>query len=289
MILITGSGGQLGQSLRQLAPQFPDLELIFMNSGQLDITDRQAVIRFFEDHQLTACINCAAYTAVDKAESEPELARSVNVLGTQYLAEGCSLRQIPFIHFSSDYVYHNNLNRPLIETDRVQPKGVYARTKLYGEREAFRRHQMSMVIRTSWVYAPFGHNFVLTMKRLGAERPELNVVFDQIGAPTFAPDLAQAVLGILRQVHTGQSKPETLAGIWHYANEGVTSWYDFACRIMSICDLPCKINPILSAQYPTPAQRPHFSVLNKAKIKHTFGLEIPHWADSLKVCLSQLE
>lgn len=263
--------------------------MIFSDVADLDITNRDAVRRFFAENDLSGCINCAAYTAVDKAETDQEIAKAVNVQGTQHLAEGCSNKGIPFVHISTDYVYHNQVNRPLIETDRVQPKGVYAKTKLDGERVAFRKYPNTMVIRTSWVYAPFGHNFVRTMLRLGAERPELNVVYDQIGTPTYAPDLAEAILRVLQQWKSGEKPIEALQGVWHYANEGVTSWYDFARAIFEMRNLPCKVNPILSAQYPTPAQRPHFSVLDKAKIKAAFGLEIPHWRDSLAKCLEQME
>jgi dTDP-4-dehydrorhamnose reductase len=288
MILVTGANGQVGQCLRQLAPQFPELSLIFLGSADLDITNREAVRQFFQLNELTGCINCAAYTAVDKAETNQPLAEAINVQGTQLLAEGCSKRNIPFIHFSSDYVYHNSTNRPLVESDKVQPKGVYARTKLKGDRVALRKYPNSMIIRTSWVYAPFGNNFVRTMLRLGAERPELNVVFDQIGTPTYAPDMAKAVLFLLQQVQRGELSTEALAGIWHYSNEGVTSWYDFALAIFELNKLPCKVNPILSVQYPTPAQRPSFSVLDKSKFKTAFGIDIPHWRDSLKVCLAEL-
>lgn len=288
MILVTGAGGQVGQSLRQLSAEFPELPMLFQDSASLDVTSRKAVLRFFGEHPLTGCINCAAYTAVDKAESEPERAKAVNVQGTQHLAEGCSRLDIPLVHFSTDYVYHNSANRPLVETDRVNPHGVYARTKLAGERAAFRQHPNTMVVRTSWVYAPFGHNFVRTMLRLGSERPELQVVYDQVGTPTYAPDLAKAVLTILRQLQEGQIRPEHLKGVWHYANEGVTSWYDFAQAIFDMRDLPCKVNPILSLQYPTPAERPLYSVLNKAKIKSAFGLHIPHWRESLAVCLAAM-
>jgi dTDP-4-dehydrorhamnose reductase len=289
MILVTGANGQVGQCIRQLAPQFPELSLIFMGSADLDITNREAVRQIFQQNELTGCINCAAYTAVDKAETNQPLAEAINVQGTQWLAEGCSVRNIPFIHFSSDYVYHNAVNRPLVETDKVQPKGVYARTKLRGERVALRKYPNSMIIRTSWVYAPFGNNFVHTMLRLGAERPALNVVFDQIGTPTYAPDLAAAVLSLLRQHQRNDLTVENLAGIWHYSNEGVTSWYDFALAIFELANLPCKVNPILSVQYPTPAQRPAFSVLDKSKIKNAFGLDIPHWRQSLQACLAALE
>jgi dTDP-4-dehydrorhamnose reductase len=192
---------------------------------------------------------------------------------------------MPFIHLSTDYVYHNRHNTPLQEHDPVNPKSVYARTKLAGERAAQKAHPQAMMLRTSWVYAPTGNNFVKTMLRLGKERPALNVVFDQIGTPTYAPDLAEAILHILEKLENKEVAPEQLAGIWHYSNEGVASWYDFAVAVMEIAGLPCIVRPIETKDYPTPAQRPPFSVLNKGKIKSAFGLEIPHWRESLRVCL----
>ncbi len=280
-ILITGANGQLGTCFRALTHS--SHHFIFATSADLDITNRAAVNRFFEQHQIDWCINCAAYTAVDKAETEPEAARKINVTGTVNLAKACAKKNIPLIHFSTDYVYHSRQNTPYKETDPVSPKGVYARTKLAGERAALKVYpQGVMVIRTSWVYAPHGNNFVKTMLRLGAERPVLNVVFDQTGTPTYAPDLAEAVMTIIHKCEQQPDLTPAIAGIWHYSNEGTTSWYDFAVAIMDIRQLPCKVQPIESSQYPTPAKRPAFSVLNKHKIKDVFGLEIPHWQESLK-------
>jgi dTDP-4-dehydrorhamnose reductase len=226
---------------------------------------------------------------VDKAESEPAQARRTNALAPRYLAEACAEVGATLIHFSTDYVYHGRHNVPLVETDAVHPAGVYARTKLAGERAALRAHPTGvMVWRTSWVYAAHGHNFVKTMLRLGAERPTLSVVFDQIGTPTYAPDLAAAVLQVLDCVQVGSKTPADLVGIWHYSNEGVTSWYDFAQAIFDLQKIPCRVLPIESRQYPTPASRPPFSVLNKGKIKAAFGLDIPHWRVSLERCLASL-
>ena len=287
MILITGANGQLGQCFQQLAQEQPQVgPFIFASSAELDISNAKAVRLFFEKNNITWCINCAAYTAVDKAETEPEKARKINVTATRLLAEQCAARQIPFIHYSTDYVYHNRQNTPFKETDPVSPKGVYARTKLAGERAALKAHPTgTMVIRTSWVYAAHGNNFVRTMLRLGAERPSLNVVFDQIGTPTYAPDLAQATLDIIQKADADADLKAQITGIWHYSNEGVTSWYDFAAAIMEMAGLPCKVHPIESSQYPTPAQRPPFSVLNKGKIKAVFGLEVGHWREGLRRCI----
>lgn len=290
MILVTGANGQLGQCFRKLSADFPEMSFIFAGSGELDIADHAAVKRMFKHQSIRWCINCAAYTAVDKAESEPEQAKRINVTGVKNLARACAAAGIPLIHFSTDYVYHSNQNRPFTEDDAFSPKGVYARTKLQGERAALNAHPFGlMVIRTSWVYSEFGHNFVKTMLRLGAERPALNVVFDQIGTPTYAPDLALAVLNIIDKVRRAEMPVEHLTGVWHYSNEGVASWYDFAQAIFEIRNMPCRVFPIETEDYPTPAQRPPFSVLNKLKIKTQLGVEIPHWRESLIRCLKALE
>lgn len=291
MILVTGGHGQLGQCFQQIAAQNPKHSFIFNDFQELDITDRKAVIRFFEarrTEKIRWCINCAAYTAVDKAETEPERVRQINVVGAKNLATACAAQGIPFVQLSTDYVYHNQQNTPFREGDPVRPKSVYARTKLDGDLAALRANPLTMVIRTSWVYSEFGHNFVKTMLRLGAEKPQLKVVFDQIGTPTYAPDLAAAIWQIIVKVDNMRIEPEAIAGVWHYSNEGVTSWYDFAQAIMEIKNLPCQVLPIETKDFPTPAQRPPFSVLNKAKIKAAFGLEIPHWRESLGRCLAEV-
>ena len=283
-ILVTGANGQLGKCFRQL--EAPGYQFVFAGSADLDVSNARNVKAFFDAHQPDWCVNCAAYTAVDKAETEPEQARKVNRNGPANLARECARLNIPLLHFSTDYVYHNGQNTPFVETDKVSPKGVYARTKQAGEQAAMKAHPTgTMVIRTSWVYAPFGNNFVRTMLRLGAERPALNVVFDQIGTPTYAPDLAAAMLEIIQKSDKSPEFKAKTPGIWHYSNEGVTSWYDFATAIMQMARLDCKVSPIESSQYPTPAQRPHFSVLNKGKIKAAFQLAIPHWTESLGRCL----
>lgn len=305
MLLITGANGQVGQCFQQLAAQYPDFQFLFAGSNDLDITSKRDVEAFFRknaaarsdvdrslrddkpDDNISWVINCAAYTAVDKAESEPDRARKVNVVGAKNLAEACAARGIPLIHLSTDYVYHSRQNTPFRESDPVSPKGVYARTKLAGDRAALRANPLTMVIRTSWVYSMVGQNFLKTMLRLGAERPALNVVADQIGTPTYAPDLAAAILDIIQKVERGEVESSSISGIWHYSNEGVASWYDFAQAIFDLKKLPCKVRPIETRDYPTPAQRPPFSVLNKAKIKSAFGLDIPHWRESLEQALSK--
>ncbi|MFN0175581.1 MAG: dTDP-4-dehydrorhamnose reductase [Saprospiraceae bacterium] len=294
MILITGANGQLGQCFRKASANWPGLSFVFEDSQALDITDRRAVSAYFkarqskEKQKLNWVVNCAAYTAVDKAETEPKKAVKVNILGVKNLAEACAEFGIPLVHFSTDYVYHSRQNTPFRETDRVSPKGVYARTKLAGERAALRAQPLSMVIRSSWVYSAFGQNFVKTMLRLGRERSELKVVADQIGTPTYAPDLAEAVLTIIQKVDSGEIEKESIAGIWHYSNEGVASWYDFAAAIFELGRIDCRALPIATKDFPTAAQRPPFSVLDKSKIKAAFGLDIPHWRESLRRCLTEM-
>lgn len=292
-ILITGANGQLGQCFRQLAAQYPQWGFIFNDFPELDITSHKAVSGFFESrtgaNKIRWCINCAAYTAVDKAESEPIRARKINVAGPKNLAEACAAHGATMVQLSTDYVYHNRQNTPFQENDPVSPKSVYARTKLAGDRAVLKANAGSMVVRTSWVYSEFGHNFVKTMLRLGAERPALSVVFDQIGTPTYAPDLAEAILQMIEKVEKGEVKRENAGGIWHYSNEGVTSWYDFAKAIFDIKKMSCRVHPIETKDFPTPARRPPFSLLNKAKVKTVFGLEIPDWRDSLQVCLRKLD
>ena len=287
-ILITGANGQLGQEFSFLAKAFPHFEFIFLSRIELDITSKATIDTFFLNTNINYCINCAAYTAVDKAETDIENAEKINIFGIKKLGEACAKRNIPLIHFSTDYVYHNNQNTPFIETDTTNPQGIYAQSKLSGEKKLLAIHPQAMVFRTSWVYSTFGHNFVKTMLRLGKERDELSVVFDQIGSPTNAYDLAEAVLQILTKVENGDLDNPILFGIYHYSNEGVCSWYDFALAIFEIAQIECHVLPIESKAYPTPAKRPPFSVLNKTKIKDTFGIEIPHWRESLKKCLASL-
>ncbi len=255
----------------------------------LDITRRQAVRRFLAENRPDWCLNCAAYTAVDRAESEPHLAWRANALGPRYLAESCASLGIPLVHFSTDYVYHGRHNLPLREDSPTHPRSVYARTKLAGDRAVLRHHpEAGMVIRTSWLYSPYGHNFAHTILRLGRERPALHVVFDQIGTPTYAPHLAHAVVQIIAQI-VHQRLPHTaISGVWHYSNEGVCSWYDFAQCIADLKQLPCRIHPIRTAEYPTPAARPPFSVLDKAKIKAAFSLDISHWLRGVQQWAAQI-
>lgn len=280
-ILVTGANGQVGQELLRAGQDRMDLNVLGLSQRELDITQGDQVLQTFERLRPHACIHAAAYTAVDQAEREPDLARAVNVQGSANVAQACRQAGIPCILLSTDYVYHGSQARPLREDDPTEPRGVYALTKLQGEQAAQAIHPQGLItIRTAWIYSRFGSNFVKTMLRLGAERSELRVVFDQIGSPTWGADLAQALLHIT-DVLRDEATPEHKSGIYHYSNEGVCSWYDLACAVMDIAELPCRVLPIESDQYPTPAMRPPFSLLNKAKIKAAFGLDIPHWRESL--------
>lgn len=285
-IVVTGSNGQVGSELQAIAAQFSDFEFIFTSRKDFDMSSLESIEDFFHHHLPDYCINCAAYTAVDKAENEAEEAKLTNATSVAYLAMNCKLMSVPLIHLSTDYVYHNGQNTPFSETDATNPLSVYAATKLEGDLLALDIHAPTMVIRTSWVYSSFGNNFVKTMLRLGKERENLSVVFDQIGTPTYARDLANAILTILTKVEKGEAELADLHGIFHYSNEGVTSWYDFAKAIFVEKNIPCKVNPIESIQFPTPAKRPPFSLMNKNKIKTTFQINIPHWQESLKEMLA---
>lgn len=286
-LLVTGANGQVGKSLLYLKNQYTQFDFFVLSKDELDITDTKVVDIAFQKYQPHYCINCAAYTAVDKAETQIELAKAINITGVENLTKASQQRATRFIHLSSDYVYHNHCNRPLIETDPTQPKGKYAQTKLEGDLQAL-KYPATIILRTSWVYAPFGHNFVRTMLRLGQTRATLSVVDDQIGAPTYSIDLAVTILNIIQKIESQNIAIESISGVYHFSNEGICSWYDFAVSIFEISGIKCKVIPIPTKEYPTPAPRPAYSVLNKAKIKTTFGLEIPYWRHSLKKCLSEL-
>lgn len=284
-ILVTGSNGQVGSELQYLAKNKSEHQWIWTDIAELDITNENSVTSFFQKHQPDYVINSAAYTAVDKAEEQEELCEKINVRGPELLAKSCLAHNATMIQISSDYVYDNNENRPLIESDATAPKSVYARTKLAGD-EVTMSMGKNIVIRTSWVYSSFGHNFVKTMKRLGSERPALSVVDDQIGTPTYARDLAKVLIGLVD--HDLNSSNNKLTGVYHYSNEGVCSWYDFALAIFEEEKLDCNLKPIPSSEYPTPAARPTFSVLNKNKIKRDLGIKIPHWREALRQCLVEI-
>lgn len=281
-ILITGAYGQLGNELNVLQENYPEWKFVFTDVDTLDITNGEAIHQCFAENNFDFVINCAAYTAVDKAESDNETAAKVNALAPELLAIYSKRSGAKMIQVSTDYVFAGDVNQPYSEDSAVAPQGVYGVTKLDGEVNCLRENPNSVIIRTSWLYSTFGNNFVKTMLRLGKERGELGVVFDQVGTPTYAADLADAILKII-------DAENFVPGIYHYSNEGVASWFDFAKAIFEISGVNCKVNPVLSDQFPTPAKRPHYSVLNKSKIRNTFGIEIPYWKESLKVCLDRIE
>ena len=286
-ILVTGANGQLGNELRALSVLYPDDRFTFTGRNELDLSNTEAIRTYFIDKTFDIIINCAAYTAVDKAESEQTLARDLNTTAPETLARIAKEKSISLIHISTDYVFDGKNFKPYVETDRTDPQGVYGQTKLDGELAMLTINPAkSLIIRTSWVYSSFGNNFVKTMLRLGKERDELGVIYDQVGTPTSARDLAQAILSIIQHPILNAQKTTE---IYHFSNEGVCSWYDFAKTIFELSDIDCDVKPIETLDYPTPAKRPHYSLLNKAKIKKTFDITIPYWKDSLQECLSVLK
>ena len=282
-ILITGSGGQLGLALQALAKENPQLDCLFLDQAQVDLADGQAWQTYLKNLDFQACIHTAAYTAVDKAEAEPDLAYAVNAQASKILAQACAERAARLVYVSTDYVYHDEQhNRPFLEDHPISPKNTYAKTKAQGETYCLEYHpQGTYILRTAWVYAPWGQNFVRTILKLGQERPSLKIVADQIGSPTYAPDLAQVCLQILQT-------PSLNSGIYHFSNEGCCSWYDFAHRIIEKTGLNCQILPQTSKDYPTAASRPPFSLLDKSKIKSQLQISIQHWDTALNHCLKTL-
>ncbi|WP_373000137.1 dTDP-4-dehydrorhamnose reductase [Sulfurimonas sp.] len=281
-VLVTGSKGQVGSELNGLASEYP-YDFFFTERDSLDITNEQSIKDFIEIHNIDIIINCAAYTAVDIAESQKDLADAINHKAVKSLAQISKEKNIKLIHISTDYVFNGQNYRPYIETDATDPNSVYGSTKLDGEKALQEINpKNSIIIRTSWVYSSFGSNFVKTMLRLGNERDELGVIYDQVGSPTYARDLAKTILEIVPKLQNQNVE------VYHYSNEGVLSWYDFAKEIMKMAKKECNINPIETKDHPTPASRPHYSLLNKSKIKQEFNIKIPFWKDSLDACLKVL-
>lgn len=277
-ILVTGMNGQLGSEIRQLINEKNKAFFIFTGSNELDLSSKKSIDHFFNSHdKFDMIINCAAYTAVDNAEVEEEKCFLINTEAMKEIVSYCSKNRTKLIHISTDYVFDGTKNTPYIESDLTNPTGNYGQSKRLGEIEIINSEINAVIIRTSWVYSTFGNNFVKTMLRLGEERDQISVVIDQIGTPTFAGDLAKVCLEIAQKAE----KWKNGVNLYHYSNEGITSWYDFACEIMRIKKLNCKVSPIETFEYPTKAKRPHFSVLNKRKIKQDFKIEIPHWKESL--------
>ena len=280
-ILITGCNGQLGNEMQLLEKDNPQHHWFNTDVQELDITNVDAIREFVQEHQIDGIVNCAAYTAVDKAEENEELCTKLNAEAPAYLASSVGSRGGWMIQISTDYVFDGTHHTPYVEDDDTCPNSVYGRTKLVGELNVQKFCEKSMIIRTAWLYSTFGNNFVKTMIRLGKEKPELGVIFDQIGTPTYARDLAVA---IMTAVNKG-----IVPGVYHFSNEGVISWYDFTKAIHRIAGITtCHVKPLHTAEYPTPANRPHYSVLDKTKIKNTYGIEIPYWEESLRDCIERL-
>lgn len=285
-ILVTGANGQLGMELRQLAPAYRDFQFIFTTRNELPLDDPDAIIASIAFHQPQYVINCGAYTAVDKAESEKELAYKINAEGPGVLAASCAAAGIPLIHISTDYVFNGKAESPVREDDPTDPVNLYGASKLEGEKNVLREHPSVIIIRTAWVYSSFGKNFVKTMLRLMAEKEEIGVVNDQFGTPTYAADLANAILKIIESLDT---KKAGRPGIYHFSNEGQISWYEFAAAIAEITNSKCRVKPITTQQFPTPAKRPAYSVLDKSKIKQEFGIIPPDWRTSLEKCIRKIQ
>jgi dTDP-4-dehydrorhamnose reductase len=281
-ILVTGCNGQLGNEIQLLEREYPQHQWFNTDVQELDITDVNAIRQFVLEHQIDGIINCAAYTAVDKAEEQEELCTKLNAEAPAYLASAVGSRGGWMIQISTDYVFDGTSHVPYVEDDDTCPNSVYGRTKLVGELNVQKLCEKSMIIRTAWLYSTFGNNFVKTMIRLGKERSELGVIFDQIGTPTYAHDLAHVIMTVVRK--------GIVPGVYHFTNEGVISWYDFAKAIHRIAGIKtCHVRPLHTAEYPTPARRPHYSVLDKTKIKKVYGIEIPYWEDSLRDCIEKLK
>jgi dTDP-4-dehydrorhamnose reductase len=284
VILITGANGQVGKEFRALAELYPQYNFLYCGRETLSIENFNAVKKYFIDNTINFCINCAAYTGVDKAEVEKEKAFLINAAAVENLAAICKDFNVQLIHISTDYVFDGRSKQPYNETDITNPVSIYGQSKLKGEELVLRNNPAAIIIRTSWVYSSFGNNFVKTMLRLMKERESINVVNDQLGCPTYAADLANAIMLIINKHSTINNQ----YSIFNYCNEGVISWYNFAVAIQELTGSNCIVNPIPTSQYPTPAQRPQYSVLNTVLIKNTFEISIPEWKDSLKKCLALL-
>jgi len=285
-ILVTAMHGQLGREIAEIAPKFESFDFTFLDRVLLDLSDMEAIKNYFETNQFDVIINTAAYTAVDKAEEDVTLSKIINTDAVKMLAEIAKESATQLIHISTDYVFDGKNYRPYIESDPTNPQGVYGATKLGGEDAMLAIDPAnSVIIRTSWLYSSFGSNFVKTMLRLGEEHDELGIIFDQVGTPTYAKDLAKVILNGISDSKFNSERCE----LYHYSNEGVCSWYDFAKAIFELSESSCKVNAIETKDYPTPAKRPHYSVLNKIKIKSQLGISIPYWKDSLLECLNIIE
>lgn len=282
LILVTGQNGQLGNELKVLSKNYPQYDYAFTDVNELDITNAEKVNDFFSAYKPVVCINAAAYTAVDKAETDRELTLKINAYAVGNLAENCLRENTRFIHISTDYVFDGTANIPYKENFPVNPVNFYGESKLKGEEMALEKLPSTVIIRTSWVYSFFGNNFVKTMLRLMKERESIRVINDQVGSPTYAADLAEVIMTIAE-------KAENKGGIYHFSNEGIISWFDFAVAIKEEAALQCEIKPTDTAGYPTPAKRPAYSGMNKEKIKSAFDITLKDWKNSLQQCIHLLE
>jgi dTDP-4-dehydrorhamnose reductase len=280
-ILIIGSKGQLGNEFQELAKEYPFFQFSFYDVAEMDIVNKELVNSGIKELQPQYLINCAAYTAVDKAETDKELAYAINSHAVQNLAFACSENNVKFIHISTDYVFDGEASEPYTENSPTNPSNIYGISKLQGEKEAINGNKDVIIIRTAWVYSVHGNNFVKTMLRLMRTKPEINIVADQYGSPTYAHDLANVIMEII-------SKGKWVPGVYHFTNEGIITWFDFASEIKNLSNLSCIIHPINTAQYPTPAKRPKYSVLDKTKIQQTFSIKLKNWKESLKNCLNKM-
>ena len=287
-ILVTGSDGQVGSELKALAANYPEFTFLFTDVNTLDITSKEAVEQKFTEFDADFLINCAAYTAVDKAEEDEEMALKINATAVEYLAEACKKNNAWLMHISSDYVYHLDLDRPLRETDETKAQGVYAKTKLAGDEALVDSGCDYCILRTSWVYSFYGHNFVKTMIRLGDQKDALTIVADQIGTPTYAKDIADTLLKMISHI-CGSENKQALKGIYNYSNGGTTHWADFARKIFEIEKISCDVGETTTEAYGAPAPRPKWSVLDKSLIQSTFNIEIIDWETSLMDCLDRLK
>lgn len=281
-VLVTGASGQLGQSIKNLEKGYPDIQMLYTDVEELDITNKSDLSLYFEKNPIDYLINCAAYTAVDKAEEDTEDAFLLNATAVSNLVDCSNKYGFALIHISTDYVFSGEKSTPYMEEDTPLPGSVYGQSKLQGEKMIMDHCSKGIILRTSWLYSEYGNNFLKSMISLARERAELNIIFDQIGTPTYAGELAKAILELITVNFNDPA-------IFHLSNEGVASWFDFSNEIITLCDIKCKIRPIFTHEYPLPAKRPHYSLMSKRKFTSTFNYTIPHWKESLKLCLRNLK
>ncbi|MEA3448878.1 MAG: dTDP-4-dehydrorhamnose reductase [Bacteroidota bacterium] len=284
-ILITGGNGQLGSSLKEREDKFTNAACMFTDIDALDLLDKQAVQDFFDARKPDIVINCAAYTAVDKAEVDTDNAKMLNADLPGFLGELCNQHNAKMVHISTDYVFSGEVNRPYTETDAANPVTEYGKTKFQGEQHLHKQLPDALILRTSWLYSPYGGNFLKTMLRLGKEKDKINVVYDQVGSPTYAGHLADGIIHVINRWHETKNWE---SGVFHFSNQGVCSWYDFAWQIMQHANLKCHVQPVTTDQFPTPAKRPPYSVMSKAAFENTFNYAIPHWQEGVAGCLKRM-